>query len=59
MCHFMYTYVGRDNKLLHCIVTLSLPAPPGAVPVQTFEQNRYALTSLMVIHKHHSVCDLC
>ena len=34
LCHFMYTYVGRDNKLLHCIVPL--PTPPGAVPVQSF-----------------------
>ena len=39
--HHFDVYVGRDNKLRHCIVTL--PTPPGAVPVQTFEQNRYAL----------------
>ena len=48
MHHFMYTYVGRDNKLLHCIVPL--PAPPGAVSVQSFgaKQVQYALIILCI-----------
>ena len=55
----MYTYVGRDNKLRRCIVPLTAPPWSSACIYSPLEQNRYVLTSLMIIYKHHSVHDLC